>query len=239
MVSFSNPNSHGIGLDTFVAYLNEFGLGHPLGTDNVYENAGFIPDSKVYVHLYRREASGWKATYMLSLGIGQGELQLTTVQMANIAAAIANRGYYITPQLIRKFRNSTMPIPAKFTEKKIMRIDQKYYDPVVDGMQMAVKAGTATRAYLDDIEVCGKTGTSENFGEDHSVFFGLAPKNNPKIAIAVFVENAGFGARYAVPIGGLVMEKYLTDTIRPARKYLEDDMFRKKLLLTPDLLTEE
>ncbi|MBK8388289.1 MAG: penicillin-binding protein 2 [Saprospiraceae bacterium] len=240
MVNFYNPKKPGIGLDTLVAYLNEFGLGHPLGTDNVYENDGFIPDSKFYDHLYRREASGWKATYMLSLGIGQGELQLTTVQMANIAAAISNRGYFITPHLIRKFRNSNEPIPAKFKEKKMMRIDQKYYNPVVDGMQMAVKAGTATRAFLDDIEVCGKTGTSQNpFGEDHSVFFGFAPKNNPKIAIAVFVENAGFGARYAVPIGGLVMEKYLTDTIRPARKYLEDDMFSKNLLLTPDLLTEE
>ncbi|MBK8632478.1 MAG: hypothetical protein IPN72_02475 [Saprospiraceae bacterium] len=162
-------------IDTLVSYLNEFGLGHPLGTDNVYENDGFIPDSKFYDHLYRREASGWKATYMLSLGIGQGELQLTTVQMANIAAAIANRGYYITPHLVRKFRNSNISIPAKFTEKKMMRIDQKYYNPVVDGMQMAVKAGTATRPFLM-ILVCGKTGTSQNLLGRTTLYFLVCSK---------------------------------------------------------------
>ena len=239
MVNFYSPQKPGIGLDTLVSYLSDFGLGHQLGIDNVNENDGFVPDSKFYDRLYRRESNGWKATYMLSLGIGQGELQLTTVQMANIAAAIGNRGYYITPHLIKKFRNSNLPLPSEFTKKKIMRIDQKYYDPVIYGMQMAVTAGTATRAFLDDIEVCGKTGTSENpFGEDHSVFFAFAPKVNPKIAVAVFVENAGFGARYAVPIGGLVIEKYLTDTIRPAKKYLEDDMLNKNLINSTYLLTE-
>lgn len=240
MVNFYDAGKPGIGLDTLVSYLHDFGLGHRMGIDNTYENDGFVPDSKFYDHLYRVEASGWKATYMLSLGIGQGELQLTTVQMANIAATIANRGFYITPHLLKGFMNSNASIPQEFRAKKIMRIDKQHFEPVVSGMQMAVTAGTATRAFLDNIEVCGKTGTSQNpFGDDHSVFFGFAPKNNPKIAIAVFVENAGFGARYAVPIGGLVIEKYLTDSIRPARKFLEEAMLNSNLLLPQDLITQD
>lgn len=240
MVNFYDARKPGIGLDTLVSYLHDFGLGARLGIDNTYENDGFVPDSKFYDRLYRREANGWKATYMLSLGIGQGELQLTTVQMANIAATIANRGFYITPHLLKGFMNSEQSIPENFREKKQMRIDKAYFEPVVNGMQMAVTAGTATGAFLNDIEVCGKTGTSQNtFGEDHSVFFAFAPKQNPKIALAVFVENAGFGARYAVPIGGLVIEKYLTDSIRPARKYLEQAMINSNLLLLPDLVSED
>ena len=240
MVNFYDPRKPGIGLDTLVSYLNDFGLGRKLGVDNTYENDGFVPDSKFYDKVYRREATGWKATYMLSLGIGQGELQLTTVQMANIAAIIANRGFYITPHLLKGYMNSEDLIPEEFRKKNIMRIDKKHFEPVINGMQAAVTAGTATRAFLDDIEVCGKTGTSQNpFGEDHSVFFAFAPKNNPKIALAVFVENAGFGARYAVPIGGLIIEKYLTDTIRPSRKFLEEAMFNSNLLLPQDLVVED
>lgn len=240
MVNFYDPRKPGIGLDTLVSYLNDFGLGRKLGVDNTYENDGFVPDSKFYDKVYRREATGWKATYMLSLGIGQGELQLTTVQMANIAATIANRGFYITPHLLKGYINSEDLIPEEFRKKNVMRIDKQHFEPVINGMQAAVTAGTATRAFLDDIEVCGKTGTSENpFGEDHSVFFAFAPKNNPKIALAVFVENAGFGARYAVPIGGLIIEKYLTDTIRPSRKFLEEAMFNSNLLLPQDLVVED
>jgi penicillin-binding protein 2 len=233
-VNFYGDEKPGEGLDTFVNYLRDFGLGSRLGVDIPSEDNGYIPDSKYYDHLYRREINGWRATYMLSIGIGQGELQLTVLQMANITAAIANRGYWIKPHLIKEFINSDRKIPAEYREKHIMRIDQQHYVPVIDGMEMAVRAGTATRAFLDDIIVCGKTGTSENnFGEDHSVFFAFAPRDNPKIAIAVFVENAGFGARYAVPIGSLMIEKYLTGTIRKPRQYLEDAMISKSLLLLP------
>jgi penicillin-binding protein 2 len=235
MVNHYDYRKPGLGLDTLVSYLKDFGLGSKLGVDSPLENNGFIPDSKFYDYRYRREATGWKATYMLSIGIGQGELMLTSVQMANIAAAIANRGFFITPHLVKSFVNSDIKIPQEFTTKKYMRIDRQHYTPVIDGMQMAVKAGTATKAFLDDIEVCGKTGTSENpLGEDHSVFFAFAPKENPKIAIAVFVENAGFGARYAVPIGGLMIEKYLTGKVRESRKHLETRMYESNLLLKPD-----
>jgi penicillin-binding protein 2 len=171
---------------------------------------------------------------MLSIGIGQGELQLTTVQMANIAATIANRGYYITPHLLKSFLKNNHKKNEKYTNKHKMRIDQQHFGPVIDGMEMAVKAGTARKAFLDEIAVCGKTGTSENpFGEDHSVFFAFAPRENPKIAIAVFVENAGFGARFAVPIGSLMIEKYLTGQIRPSRLPMEKEMLSKNLLLKP------
>jgi penicillin-binding protein 2 len=235
-VNYYGFNQPGAGLDTFVNYLRDFGLGAKLGIDIPSENNGYIPDSKYYDYLYRREATGWKATYMLSIGIGQGEMQLTTVQMANIAAAIANRGYYITPHLVKEFIKSKRKIAEQYTRKHIMRIDKEHYEPVINGMEMAVTAGTARRAFLEEIAVCGKTGTSENpFGEDHSVFFAFAPKENPKIAIAVFVENAGFGARYAVPIGSLMIEKYLTGEIRQSRIAMEQDMFSKNLLLKPML----
>lgn len=233
-VNYYDYKKPGIGLDTFVNYLREFGLGARLGVDIPSENNGFIPDAKYYDHVYRREATGWKATYMLSIGIGQGELQLTTVQMANIAATIANRGYYITPHLLKSFIKSDRKKDDKYNKKHIMRIDQQHFGPVIDGMEMAVTAGTARRAFLEEIAVCGKTGTSENpFGEDHSVFFAFAPRENPKIAIAVFVENAGFGARFAVPIGSLMIEKYLTGKIRPSRIPMENDMFNKNLLYKP------
>jgi len=216
----------GIGLDTLISYLREFGLGNKLGLDYSYENKGFIPDSKYYDRVYRKEAAGWRSMWVLSLGIGQGEMQLTTVQMANLAAIIANRGFYITPHFIKTYL-SGKPVPKEYTTKKGVRIDSKYFLPVVDGLEKVVTAGTARVAFVQGLDICGKTGTSQNaHGKDHSVFFGFAPKNNPKIAIAVFIENAGWGGDWAAPIASLLMEKYINKTIDPGRKYLETKMFK-------------
>ena len=237
MYSYKKP---GIGLDTIVSHLRDFGLGSKLGLDFSYENKGFIPTSEFYDHVYRREVTGWRSAWIISLGIGQGEMQLTTVQMANLAAILANRGYFYTPHFIRKYI-SGKPIPEEFTTKRRVKIDSKYFEPVIDGLEQVVLAGTARVANVEGLEICGKTGTSQNsHGKDHSVFFGFAPKTNPKIAIAVFIENAGWGGDWAAPISSLMIEKYLNKNIAPSRKYLEDKMF--KGLINPllfDLATAE
>jgi len=216
----------GIGLDSFVSYLREFGLGDRLGIDLSYEGKGFIPDSKFYGHRFRKETAGWRSQWVLSIGIGQGEVELTTMQMAHLAAIIANRGSYITPHFIKNFK-SGKPIPTQYRTKKEVRIDKIHFGPVIDGMEAVVLGGTARIAYVPGLDICGKTGTSQNpHGKDHSVFFGFAPKNNPKIAIAVFVENAGWGGDWAAPISSLLIEKYLNKDISKARKYLESKMFK-------------
>lgn len=228
---YKNP---GAGLDTFVNYLNRFGLGTRLGIDYSFESPGFIPNSSYYDRLYSKVKSGWRATFMLSVGIGQGELQITTLQMANLASIIANRGYYITPHLVKGYRNYNEPIEEKFRKKNFVGIDEKYFEPVIKGMESAVIEGTARVGYISGISVCGKTGTSENpHGADHSVFFAFAPKDDPKIAIAVFIENAGFGASHATPIASLMIEKYLTGQISPYRKYLEERMLKANLINHP------
>ena len=228
MYSFKKP---GIGLDTVVSYLKDFGLGSKLGLDFSYENKGFIPNSAFYDRAYRSELTGWRSAWVISLGIGQGEMQLTTVQMANLAAILANRGYFYTPHFIRKYL-SGKPIPPKFTTKHKVRIDPKHFGPVIDGLESVVLAGTARVAFVEGLDICGKTGTSQNtHGKDHSVFFGFAPKNNPKIAVAVFVENAGWGGDWAAPISSLLIEKYLNKKVSPTRRYLEEKMF--KGLITP------
>jgi penicillin-binding protein 2 len=221
----------GKGLDTLVKALNKFGMGQKLGVDVFYENGGNLPTSKYFDWLYREEVNGWRSSYVLSLGIGQGEIELTTIQMANLAAAIANRGYYFTPHLVKGFNNSEALIPEEYRTKNLTGIDVKHFDPVIDGMEAAVYAGTGRNAYLRDYRVCGKTGTSQNpHGKDHSVFFGFAPRENPKIAIAVFVENAGWGAEVATPIAGLVMEKYIQDSValyrRPMENYIKNYSIR-------------
>jgi penicillin-binding protein 2 len=229
---YSNKNP-GRGLDTLVSYLRDFGLGDKLGLDYSYEGKGRIPDSRWYDRVYRKETGGWKSMWVLSLGIGQGEMELTTVQMANLAAILANRGHYITPHFIKAYA-SGKPLPSIYTEKKSVRINPKYFLPVINGLEAVVTGGTARVAYVEGLDICGKTGTSQNpHGKDHSVFFGFAPKNNPKIAIAVFIENAGWGGDWAAPISSLLMEKYIKKSISPTRKYLEDKMFKGLVNTTP------
>jgi penicillin-binding protein 2 len=232
---YKNP---GVGLDTLVSYLHDFGLGKRLGVDVSYENKGFIPNSEYYKRLYKRETNGWRSVWTLSLGIGQGEMQLTTIQMANLAAILANRGFFYTPHLIKRYI-SGKALPLEYTIPKKVRIQKRHFAPVIDGLEQVVLFGTARVAYVPGLDVCGKTGTSENVhGEDHSVFFGFAPKNSPKIAIAVFIENAGFGAQWAAPIASLMIEKYIRKNISPDRKYLEQKMLKGVLVENPGELIE-
>ncbi len=222
---FNKPKE---GLDILTRYLGYFGLGKPLYSDVATENGGFIPTSEYYSRLYKTD--NWRSTYIISVGIGQGELQLTTLQMANLAAIIANRGYYITPHLVRGFNHSDQLIPENLRTKYIIPIEKEYYVPVIDGMEEAVRAGTAKKGYYEPISICGKTGTSQNpHGEDHSVFFAFSPKNKPKIALAVYVENAGWGGDVAAPIGSLIIEKYLHDSISSSRKYLDKNITELKI----------
>ena len=216
------------GLDTWVDHLYGFGLGQKLNSDVPNELTGNVPTSAYYDKLYRKGA--WTSPFIVSLGIGQGELLITPLQMANIAATIANRGYYYPPHLAKSFKGDTTQIPFPLRTKHFTKIDTTYYTPVIDGMEDVILAGTARIARIPGIRVCGKTGTAENpHGEDHSVFIAFAPKENPKIAIAVFVENGGYGSRYAAPISSLMIEKYLNGKIHDSRKYLEERMIEANL----------
>lgn len=211
----------GLGLDTIVSYMKDFGLGSRLGIDLKNESKGFVPSAQYYDSIYKRQKAKWRSTYIMSLGIGQGELEFTTLQIANLAAIIGNRGYYYIPHLVKKF-SKNYPVSEKFRKKNKVRVHKKYFQPIVDGMELAVMDGTALHTYVPGLSICGKTGTSENFKiikgkrvqlKDNSVFMGFAPKYNPKIAIAVYVENAGFGGDVAAPLGSLVIEKYLNGQI--------------------------
>lgn len=224
---FSNPQK---GLDVFDKYCYEMGLGDTLGIDYPNENPGNIPTSAYYDKIYPKRLGGWRSPTIMSVGIGQGELQLTTLQMANLAALIANRGYWYPPHLAKEFRDKT-PIPEQYRKKRIVHVEPRYFDLVREGMAQCVIRGTARSCAIPDIAVCGKTGTSQNpHGDDHSVFFAFAPKDNPKIAIAVFVENAGWGASYAAPIASLMIEKYLRGSILPERKHMEERMINANLI---------
>ncbi|MBT3545785.1 MAG: penicillin-binding protein 2, partial [Saprospiraceae bacterium] len=227
---YDNP---GAGLDTLVNHLSDFSLGKKTGLDYHYENEGFIPDSKYYNRLYKDVFNGWKWSYILSLGIGQGELELTTLQMANLAAILANRGHYYKPHLLRSINGDKLAIPTKYLEQQQVRINTKHFEPVINGMEKVISQGTATSAYVAGLDVCGKTGTSQNQRRvSHSVFFGFAPKVNPKIAIAVYVENAGSGGAVAAPIGGLIIEKYINKNIAENRIWLQDEMINRNLLVS-------
>ncbi|MEO7175251.1 MAG: penicillin-binding transpeptidase domain-containing protein [Saprospiraceae bacterium] len=214
---FNKPN---LGLDQFEKYLRQFGFGKSLQTDVVSESAGNIPNTKYYNKLYGKGA--WRSTFILSIGIGQGEIELSTIQMANLAAIIANKGWFYIPHLVKSYKNSDHPIDSAFLKKQYTGVAPKYFDPVIEGMYRVVRSGTAQGASLLDITVCGKTGTSQNpHGEDHSVFIGFAPKENPTIAIAVYVENAGHGSTAAAPIASLIMEKYLKGGLSKVGEYRE------------------
>ncbi len=224
---YSTP---GVGLDTLVNYLNSFGLGHKLGIDYHTEAPGFIPTTAYYDDQYKHIYNGWRSTYILSLGIGQGELQFTTLQMANLAAILANRGHYFTPHLVKSFLKDEFNLKDDFVIPKHTGINSEYFAPIIKGMSLVATQGTARLANIPGIELCGKTGTSENRGKDHSVFFAFAPKENPKIAIAVYVENGGFGGSIAAPIASLMIEKYINGEINDSRKYLEERMISLSLI---------
>ncbi len=202
-------------------HLVSMGYGYKLGVDLPHESRGFLPNAKYYDKFYGE--GRWSANTIVSVSIGQGEVLATPLQIANLCATIANRGYFITPHAVKAIQDTLMP--EKYLEVHRPDIDEKWYREVAEGMRMAVTGGTCRLANLPDIEVAGKTGTAQNpHGKDHSAFMGFAPFNDPKIAVAVYVENGGFGATHGVPIGSLIIEKYLTGQIRPERKYLEQSM---------------
>lgn len=206
-----------IGLGRWEEYLHSFGLGVKLDSDIAAIRPGLIPGPKFYDKWYGHHA--WAFSTIRSVSIGQGEVKLTPLQMANLAAIMANRGWYITPHVVKSIGDDG-PLPQFNVVHKTM-IDPKYYPPVVEGMRMAVNeaGGTARRAKIEGITVCGKTGTAQNpHGEDHSVFIAFAPMDNPKIAIAVFVENAGFGGTWSAPIASLMIEKYINGEIKDKEK---------------------
>lgn len=208
-------------------HLVSMGYGYRLGVDLPHESRGFLPNAKFYSKFYGE--GHWSANTVISVAIGQGEILATPLQIANLASTIANRGWFITPHVVKAIQDTVMP--AELLEQRRPTIDLKWYDDIAEGMRMAVTGGTCRRAAIPGIDVAGKTGTAQNpHGKDHSAFMGFAPYDNPKIAVAVYVENGGFGATFGVPIGSLVMEKYLTDTISPSRQYMEDQMLNTRLV---------
>jgi len=221
-------------------YLTEFGFGNKLGTDFVNELSGFIPLPSYYDRYHGK--GRWKALTVISMAIGQGEVGTTPLQMANMTAAIANRGYFYTPHIVKSVGTDNF-INERFTTRHQISIDTSNFEKIVQGMALAVngnEGATARVAALKDIIVCGKTGTAQNSQKtkkDHSVFIAFAPKINPKIAIAVYVENAGFGATYAAPVASLMIEKYLKGEI--TNKALEQRMLELNLEETKLSIEEE
>lgn len=216
--------------DVWKDYMVSMGYGYKLGIDLPGEKRGYIPNSKVYDKIYRKR---WNSSTIISIAIGQGEILATPLQICNLAATVANRGYFITPHVVKEIQDTVLD--TLYTKRRYTKVDPKYYTYIAEGMRGAVMGtaygATCRGANLPDIEVCGKTGTAENpHGKDHSIFMGFAPYQQPKVAIAVFVENAGFGATYAVPIGRLMIEKYLRGHILPESQAIEDNIVNAVVL---------
>ncbi len=215
-----------IGLSNWREYVTNFGLGVAPEIDLPNPKGGFMPTVEYYDRFYGQNR--WKFSNIYSLSIGQGETLVTPLQMANLAAIIANKGYFYHPHIIQSIGNTGQP-EEKYRIKNEVGIDSVHFIPVIDGMQEVVASGSGRRAFMQDIVVCGKTSTVENpHGPDHSGFMAFAPKDHPRIAIAVYVENSGWGGRAAASIASLVMEKYLTGEIK--RKWLEDYVLKGEFL---------
>lgn len=227
MVDDNPGHSPEEGYNIWREHIYEWGIGKKTDVDLPNEVKGLLPTHALYDKMYG--TNRWKSSNIISLSIGQGELGITPLQMANVMAAIANRGFYYRPHLVKAIGEKKY-IRPEFSEKVSVGVDSKYFPVVVNGMEKVVLAGTARIAYIPDIPICGKTGTAQNpHGKDHSIFMGFAPKDNPKIAIAVVVENAGYGATWAAPIASLMIEKYIRDSItRP--KYYADRILNASLL---------
>ena len=214
----------GDGMDVWSNHVKSFGLGNYLNNDLAVGQKGRIPDAAFYDKWYGKDR--WASTYIISNAIGQGEVEATPIQLANMVAAIGNRGYYFTPHIIKNIEGEK--IDSKYTTPNYTTIDKQYFEPVVQGMFDVYNHGTASTLQVPGIEICGKTGTAENFVRingvktqltDHSIFVAFAPKDNPKIAIAVFVENGYWGSRFAGRIASLMIEKYIKGEI--TRKDME------------------
>ena len=219
-------------LDKWHDYVSSFGFGHKLGSDFPAELGGTIPTSNYYNKIYGK--GGWKFTTVISISIGQGEIGVTPLQIANMCATVANRGYYYIPHIVKD--SDSLRIDDKFRERQYTMVDTTNFKKVIKGMWKAVNSGfgsggTASIAAVEGLDICGKTGTAQNpRGADNSVFICFAPMDNPKIAVAAYVENAGFGATWSAPIASLLVEKYLTGTISEDRKPLEERMLNGDLM---------
>lgn len=217
------------GMDKWHNHLASFGLGQYMGTDLPTGRPGYIPDSDYYNRAYEYPKYKWFSTATISNSIGQGEVSLTPIQLANVTATIANRGWYYTPHIVKGIEGQNELIPEEYRTKNVTTIDPANFEPVVEGMFGAYNYGTAAGVQIPGIEICGKTGTAENYTKidgkrqqltDHSIFVAFAPKDNPKIAIAVFVENGYWGGRYGGKIASLMIEKHIKGEI--TRTDLED-----------------
>ncbi|WP_445712635.1 peptidoglycan D,D-transpeptidase FtsI family protein [Flavobacterium sp.] len=220
-------------VDNWANHVRSFGLGQFLGTDMPIGSKGLVPDSKMYKKMYN--GAKIRSSYIISNSIGQGEVSTSTLQLANMMAVVANKGYYYTPHIVKKIKGQVLD--KKFTTKHYSTIDEQYFDPMIQGLSDVYKVGTAWNLKVEGLEICGKTGTAENkirVGgktyqlKDHSIFVAFAPKENPTIAIAVVVENGYWGNRWAGPIATLMAEKYVTGKI--TRKDLETTMLNGSLL---------
>lgn len=211
-------------------YVLSFGFGKKLGVDLPHEINGYVPTLSFYNKIYGE--GRLKSLYIVSNSIGQGELLMTPIQMANMTSIICNNGYYYTPHIIKKLPISFKKKQLPYLVKRYVDIDSVHYKPIKEGMYLAVNSddgGTARIAKIKGIDVCGKTGTAENpHGKDHSIFVAYAPKDNPKIALSVYIENGGYGATWAAPIASLIIEKYLTDSI--SRVWLENHVLKGNLI---------
>ena len=222
----------GEALDKWHEYLESFGFGHKLGSDFPSELGGTIPTSAYYNKIYGK--GGWKFTTVISISIGQGEIGATPLQIANMCAIMANRGHYYIPHIIKD--SDSLKIDQKYKERQYTLVDTTHFYQVIDGMWRAVNSGfgsggTASIAAVPGLDICGKTGTAQNpRGADNSVFICFAPKENPKIAVAAYIENGGFGATWACPIASLLVEKYLNGTIDEKRKPLEQRVLDGNLM---------
>ena len=211
-------------MTTWRDYMVSMGFGYKLGIDLPGEKRGMIPNADYYDRNYH---GSWNGLTIISISIGQGEVTLTPLQIANLGATIANRGYYYVPHVVRKVKGE--PLDTLYTRRHQTKASARAYDYVVAGMRSSALKGTCRRLAQYDFEACGKTGTAQNRGHDHSVFMGFAPMNKPKIAIAVYVENGGWGADYGVPIGGLMMEQYLHGKLSPASEAQAAEMQKRRI----------
>lgn len=209
-----NPKRGGVcegGYQNWEEYVRSFGFGSKLGSDFASERGGFVPSAEFYDDYYPK----WNSLTVISMAIGQGELGCSPLQMANLAATIANRGYYYIPHVVKHIEGRDS-IDSRFYNRHYTKVEERYYEPIIDGMWGTVhrKIGSANVAYVEGLNICGKTGTAQNpHGKDHSTFLAFAPRHNPQIAISVYVENGGFGSTVAAPIASLLIEKYITGEV--------------------------
>ena len=211
-------------MNTWRDYMVSMGFGYKLGIDLPGEKRGLIPNASFYDRAYR---GSWNGLTVISISIGQGEVNLTPLQIANLGATIANRGYYYTPHVVRSVRGGE--IDTSYYSRHYTRASRRAYDYIVAGMRSSVLGGTCKHLGAFDCPICGKTGTAQNRGQDHSVFMGFAPMDNPRIAIAVYVENGGFGADFAVPIAGVLFEQYIKGKLSPARAHEAETLQKRRI----------